>query len=254
MYEREKECAMNKSNKMQSIAIPGASNFRFSGVRPEELGATEYTLVTVVVDTSSSVCGFAAKLRAAVKAIVESCRRNPRAENLLVRVVSFDDDLAEVHGFKPLADIDSDAYDTLAPGGMTALYDACFDAVAATEQYARVLNAQDYDVNAAVYIVTDGADNRSEMTARDVARRVGSIRADEAVESIVSYLIGVNTGSAGIAGYLGAFRAEAGIDHYIDVSDADASSLAKLAGFVSKSIASQSQALGSGAPSQLINF
>lgn len=245
---------MNKSSKMQSIAIPGASNFRFSGVRPEELGATEYTLVTVVVDTSSSVSGFAAELRVAVRAIVASCKRNPRAENLLVRVVSFDDDLVEVHGFKPLADIDARVYDVLDPGGMTALYDACFDAVAATEQYARVLNDQDYDVNAAVYIVTDGGDNRSGMTARDVAERVASIRAGEALESIVSYLIGVNTGSAGIAGYLDAFRAEAGIDHYLDIRDADASSLAKLAGFVSKSIASQSQALGSGASSHRINF
>ena len=245
---------MNKSNKMQSIAIPGASNFRFSGVRPEELGATEYTLVTVVVDTSSSVSRFASQLRAAVKAIVGSCKRNPRAENLLVRVVTFDTDLAELHGFKPLADIDTGAYDALDPGGMTALYDACFDAVAATEQYARVLNDQDYDVNAAVYVVTDGADNRSGMSAREVAKRVGSIRADEAMESMVSYLIGVNTGSAGIAGYLDAFRSEAGIDHYIDIAEANASSLAKLAGFVSKSIASQSQALGSGAASQAINF
>ena len=126
--------------------------------------------------------------------------------------------------------------------------------VAATEQYARVLDDQDYDVNAAVYIVTDGADNQSGMSARDVAKRVESIRADEAMESIVSYLIGVNTRSGGIAQYLDAFRVEAGIDHYIDLADANASSLAKLAGFVSRSIASQSQALGSGAASQLINF
>ncbi|MDX1333382.1 MAG: alpha/beta fold hydrolase, partial [Robiginitalea sp.] len=49
-------------------------------------------------------------------------------------------------------------------GGMTALYDATYASVGATLAYAKRLTDQDFDVNAAVYIVTDGMDNRSATT------------------------------------------------------------------------------------------
>ncbi len=245
---------MKKSNNMQSMTIPGASNFRFSAIRPEELGATEYTLATIVVDISSSVSAYDDDLRTAIREIVHSLKRNPRAENLLVRLVTFNSDVAEVHGFKPLADIKTSDYRALRPSGMTALFDASFDAIAATEQYAGILDAQDYDVNGAIYIVTDGGDNRSGMSADNISDRVSAIRANESMESILIYLIGINTREGGMSRYLQSFRDEADIDHYIDITDADASSLARLAGFVSQSISNQSQALGSGAASQPLRF
>ncbi len=245
---------MSQSNNMQSIAIPGVSNFRFSAIRPEELGATEYTLATIVVDTSSSVSAFADELLAAIREVVRSLKHNPRAENLLVRLVRFNSDVQEIHGFKPLADIQPGDYQALRPSGMTALYDASFDAVAATEQYAKVLDAQDYDVNGAIYIVTDGGDNRSGMSPTDISKRIGAIRAGESMESVLVYLIGVDTREGGVSRYLQSFRQDARIDHYIDIEDATAGSLAKLAGFVSKSIGSQSQALGSGAASRPLQF
>jgi hypothetical protein len=249
------EIAIMNSNNMQSIDISGVSNFRFSAVRPDDLGATEYTLVTIVVDASSSVDAFQKDLRAAVVSIIESCKRSARAGNLLVRLVSFNNNIIEEFGFKTLSDIDVNQFTLTKPDGMTALFDASFEAIAATEEYARILDKQDYDVNAAVYVITDGADNKSRVaTARKVAERVGVVRKSEALESIITLLIGVNTNETAVRSALGDFTNEGKFDQYVDVGDATADQLAKLAGFVSRSISSQSQALGSGAPSQRLSF
>jgi hypothetical protein len=243
------------NNSMQSIALPGASNFRFSAVRPDALGATEYTLVTIVVDTSSSVVDFATELLACVKAIIEACRKSPRADNLLVRLVSFNTDLTEVFGFKTLRDIDTQGLAVFQPQGATSLFDASFEAIGATEQYAKLLYDQEFDTNAAVYVITDGADNQSrDAKPASIAAKISGMRQQEQLESIISVLIGVNTKELGIQKLLNRFANEAKFDQYIDAGDATSANLAKLAGFVSKSINSQSQALGTGSASQSLSF
>ena len=65
-------------------------------------------------------------------------------------------------------------------------------------------------------------------------------------------LVGVNAGHYGSA--LQRFQQDVGIDQYVDVADATAQRLAKLADFVSRSISAQSQSLGTGGPSQALNF
>lgn len=243
------------NNNMQSISIPGASNFKFSAVRPDDLGATEYTLVTIAVDISSSISGFDTELMEAVVAIIGASQKSPRADNLLVRLLTFNTQVQEVFGFKALADINENDIADFRPEGLTALYDATFDAVGATEQYARLLYDQDFDSNAAVYVITDGWDNRStSATPRKIAKRLEEIRINEQLESIITLLIGVNTGNTDVKSALEEYAGEAGFTQYVDVGEATAQSLSKLAGYVSKSISSQSQALGSGSASQSLTF
>ena len=54
--------------------------------------------------------------------------------------------------------------------------------------------------------------------------------------------------------YLETFKDEVGIDQFVWIGDATPAKLAKLGNFVSQSISSTSQALGTGAPSQEITF
>ncbi len=245
---------MNERN-MQWLTPPGASSFRFSAVRPDTLGATEYTLATIVVDTTASVSPFAAELKAAVVAVVESLRQSPRAEHLLVRLVTFNTTLREVFGFKALADIDPQAIAPFQPDGMTALFDASYEALAATEQYARLLYNQDFDTNASVYLITDGGDNHSQVaTAAKVAELVGRLRQQEILESLTTTLIGINTTEREVQRALEQFAREGGLDQYIDVGAATPQHLARLAGYISRSISLQSQALGSGGASQTLTF
>lgn len=229
-------------------------SFTFSGARVESLGASEYTLVTVAVDVTGSVAGFENELRNALITAVESCRKSPRSENLLIRVVlfstSYQGGLKEVHGFKPLADIDTASYPQLNPGGGTPLYDACYSGIGAMNAYAKQLVDQDFNVNGICFVVTDGDENSSVATADMVKKEQAKAVSGEIMESMISILIGINAGYAG--SFLKRFQQDAGLTQYIDVGDINPRKLAKLAAFVSQSVSSQSQALGTGGPSQNI--
>ncbi|MBF0118833.1 MAG: VWA domain-containing protein [Desulfobacterales bacterium] len=249
---------MNTDN-MQNINISGPGSFQFSSVRIENLEATEYTIVTIVVDETGSVTNFAGELLKCVKSIIESCKKSPRSENLLIRLVAFNDKIREIHGFKLLKDININDYKPFKPQGVTGLYDAAYSSICATLEQAKRLIDQDFDANGAVYIITDGLDNCSKMKPQDIAKRLDeALHNEKEIESIISILIGLHdigiSSSNDVQRGLSYFQAEANISQFIDVGDATPAKLAKLAGFVSKSISSQSQALGTGGPSQPLTF
>lgn len=227
-------------------------NFKFSGVRPEKLGATEYTLVTIVTDKTGSISDFAGDLLGVKRAVAEACKKSPRADFLMFRSVEFNTDIDEEHGFKELAQVDSASYAAPVCGGMTALFDASWNAVAATNEYARILSEQDFGVNAVVFVITDGDDNVSTRTPRMVATEMKRGVQNEWLESLNVVLIGVN--ATRYRAELESFSKEAGLTQYVDVGDATPQKLAMLADFVSRSISSQSQSLGTGGPSQALTF
>lgn len=230
------------------------SNFSFSGTRVGDLGATEYTLVGVAADSSSSVSSFAQEIEACIKEVVRACRRSPRADHLMLRLVTFDSTLEEVHGFRPLTECPVDAYDgTIRCKGMTALYDAATTLVESVAAYGKTLCNADFDVNAIVFVITDGADNASSHDVKALAKALEAARRAEHVESLVSVLVGVNVADAQLDGYLRDLSRDAGFTQYLPIADANASSLARLAMFVARSITAQSLALGSGT-SQTIGF
>lgn len=239
--------------KLQDMQNGKAAGFSFSAVRPERLGATEYTLVTVVTDKTGSVGPFASQLLDMKRAVIDACRKSPRAAYLLVRQVEFNTQVSEVHGFVELKDVDAASYQVPATGGMTALYDATMAAISATSAYGKTLSDADFGVNAIVFVITDGDDNSStSFGPRDIAREVAKSVQSEAIESLRVVLVGIN--ASPFRKQLENFAAEAAIDQYVDVGDATPGALAKLAQFVSKSISSQSQSLGTGGPSQALVF
>lgn len=206
---------------------------------------------TIAVDVTGSVSGFADELRRCLITAVESCQKSPRSGNLLVRVVLFSSSIGveEVHGFKPLGEIDPNAYPRFSPGGMTNLYDAAFSAVGATNAYAKRLMEQDFLANGIVFVITDGDDNQSKATAKMVAKEMVRGAQGEEIESLIGILIGVNAKDYRLR--LEEFERETQMK-YLDAGDATKGKLAKLADFVSQSVSSQSQSLGTGGPSQNI--
>ncbi len=237
---------------MQGYKLGG--NFTFTAKRIEKLGATEYTLVTIALDETGSVSGFEAELQAMLVQAVESCKRSPRSDNLLVRVLYFSSKypkgLSEIHGFKPLSEIDTSLYPVPSPGGMTPLCDATYSGIGAMNTYGKDLFAQDYLVNGIGFVITDGGENASTATMDMVKQEFKKAVSGECLESLVSVLIGVNAQSC--RSLLEAFARDAGFDKYIDAGDANERNLAKLAAFVSQSVSSQSQSIGTGGPSQQI--
>jgi hypothetical protein len=239
---------------MDTHAIQG-SNFGFSAKRIEDLGATEYTLVGIAADTSGSVEPFRDEIEKCVKEVVKSCRHSPRADNLMMRLTRFDDKVEEVHGFRPLSECNIDSYTgCIATGGMTALYDAACNLTDSVTTYGRSLSTNDFSVNGIIFVITDGMDNRSSMTPGEVKKALERAVQSEALESVVSILIGVNVTDPRVSQYLNDLHKSAGFTQYIELGNASANSLAKLADFVSRSISAQSQALGTGGPSQSLSF
>lgn len=233
--------------------LAGASNYGYSAAKIQDLTAPEYTLVTLVCDESGSTSGFVKEMEAAVREVVKACRHSPRADYLLLRLVNFGTSLREVHGFKLLEHCDLADYDGFyKAGGSTLLFDTSKNAIDASTDYARQLRDNDYTVNGIAIVITDGDDTHSTFTARNVGESLGNCVKSEAMESFVSVLIGVNLNDAHMKSRLDNFNTQAGFTRFLALDDASESTLAKVANFVSKSISSQSQALGTGGPSQAI--
>lgn len=225
--------------------IPGGS-FSFSAIKPEHLKETRYTLVTIACDVSGSVARYKDLLEQALKDVVKACRHSPQKENLLIRVMLFNGLVTELHGFRPLADIDEDKEYSLGVGGGTALFDASYEAIIATTRYAEILSSQEFTANGIVFIITDGDDGSSTTTAKSVATVVSAALKNEEIDSLTTVLVGVDV-DKDCTQYLSKFKNDAGFDAFIDIGDASAGKLAKLANFVSKSISSASKSLGTGA-------
>lgn len=231
------------------------SHYGFSAENINNLGATEYTLVTVVADSSSSVSGFSNEIEACLKSILKACRYSPRADNLMIRVVEFNSSLKEIHGYTLLEKLKEDDYSgAIRPSGSTALYDASYNAIEAANAYGKHLNDMDYTVNAIVIILTDGEENVSSIrSAQMIADQVANIKRSETLESIRTILIGLNATSQ-LNAYLTDFKDTAQFDQYVSVQDASPKSIAKVADFISRSISAQSQSLGTGGPSSPLTF
>jgi uncharacterized protein YegL len=236
---------------LDQITLPN-SHYGYSATRLEDLGATEYTVVTIACDVSGSTSAFVFDMEAAITRIVQACKSSPRADNLLLRLVAFDDTLSELHGFKLLENCHlADYGGTLRSGGSTALYDAAENAVSSTINYGQQLLAGDFSSNAILFVITDGMDNASKLPAKRVKDALTKAVTSEALESVVSVLIGVNVNDQEASRYLRLFQREAGFTQYVELDKADTKTLARLAEFVSRSISAQSQALGTGGPQSL---
>jgi hypothetical protein len=90
------------------------------------------------------------------------------------------------------------------------------------------------------------------MSKKDAKQAIAAAVQGEQLESMRTILIGVN--AVQYASTLTQYASDLGFDQYEDIGNASASTLAKLGAFVSRSISTQSQALGTGGPSQVLSF
>jgi uncharacterized protein YegL len=240
------------TNNMSMFTTP--NQFAYSAVDMGQLGATEYTLVNILVDVSGSVGNFKTELDKCLSTIIDACKKHPRSGNLLARVAMFNSaGIVEIHGFSLIKDIDTGKYNVNPMGG-TPLWDATLDAVDTTGSYAKTLTDQDYLVNGIFFVMTDGEENESHIaTVGKIKSALVNLRQSEALESVKSVLIGVGVNGY-TSQYLDSFKNDAGFDEFIHIDDTTAGKLAKLAAWVSQSISSTSQALGTGGASQSVAF
>lgn len=230
------------------------SGYKFSATTIGKLGASEYTLASIVMDASTSVQGFAAQLEQALKTIFKACDKSPRKDNLMLRVTQFASGLTELHGFKLLNSIQEKDYDNILQiGGMTSLLEATDEAIQATGTYGKQLTEQDFLVNAIVVVVTDGENNAGSIYSGDLAvdsavvkKSLDAVLRSEKLESIRFILVGVTGDNVNLNTYLQTVKDGCGFDQYVSIGNATPGKIAKLADFISQSISSTSTSLGHG--------
>lgn len=235
-------------------ALQSVSGFSFSGASVADLEDSDaYCITNILIDKSSSVGGFQNDLEKALQTTVDACRKSPLAESMLVRVGLFNERLSELHGFVALRDIDAAKYQgAIRPSGGTALYDAVLETIETAKAYGEKLHASRYTVNGIGFVATDGEENSSTVgSIAKIKAALAAIRTEEKFESFKFVLIGI--GSHGDA-YFNKLASDCGFDQCVLIGDATPQKLARLADFVSKSISSASQALGTGGASQNITF
>lgn len=234
--------------------------FGFTAVSMDDLESSGYTLATIACDRSGSTSGFQKPMEDALKASVEALRKMPTAESIMLRVLTFDTECEEVHGFIPLADIDTARYDgALAPRGMTALFDACVNAAEAAAHYGQQLLRDRFNANGILIVITDGLNNSgrfdNDNSLPAVRAAFENTKAKECLESFTTVLIGVNFTNHYAEQALKAFHNKAGFStDMIALNDADPKTIAKIGKFVTESVSSTSQALGTGGASTSIKF
>ena len=243
--------------KLMNQSQTAVQSFQYSGVGVDKLGASEYTLVVIAQDTSTSVSSFKTDMEKTLKEILGACKKSPRSENLLIRLLEFNTTTEELHGFRELSKIDAGEYnDILHPTGWTALYDGTMNALESVEGYSKNLSSMDYLCNAVVFIITDGEENRSKIgTTTMIKETLNRLRSEsnKDLESVKTVLIGVSDDPM-VQAFLDSFYKDAGLDQFVKMGEASPSKLAKLAEFISRSISSTSQALGTGSVSQSLTF
>ena len=138
-----------------TVVIAGAA-----GMDLEALTATDVTLVTLLVDASSSI--HSRDLEDAVRdgqnLVLESFAKSREKDNILVALWAFNDDVSVMHSYVPVDDavrLDKTNYRGL---GATRLYDVWCDALAANVAYAELLRESGTPCRSIVVVVTDGED------------------------------------------------------------------------------------------------
>ncbi len=241
--------------------IPENSNFGFSAVDPEDMATPEdeYTLVSLTLDASPSTTSVRDSICVGMKTLNLACKKNPRSDKMMIQNTVFGSRIEEIHGFIPVNDIDETDYKPISTvGGSTCLLDSIFNSVSAIGHYAKILDQSDIGSNGMVFVFTDGMDNDSTIGHQTILDKLEELKMEEILESIKIIILGFydpkSSYATRIVEYLNDLVQELQLDQFVDIGQMTPEQAAKTFGFVSQSISSQSQALGTGGPSQNLTF
>ena len=140
---------------LSEIVVAGAA-----GIDADELTASEVTLVTVLVDASTSIStrGLEDAIVRGYGDLVDAFSKAREKEGLLLALWTFNDEARVVHSYVPIDDatrLDRGNYAAL---GGTKLYDTFCDALLANVTYADRLRAAGTLTQSILVVLTDGED------------------------------------------------------------------------------------------------
>ncbi len=158
------------------VVIAGAA-----GRSMEDIEASDVTLVTILLDASSSI-GYR-RLEQAVRdgysVLVDTFACSKECDSILVALWTFNDEQDVVHSYVPVMDATTLDRKSYRSRGATALYDTWCGALASNVAYAQRLRDSGTPCRSVVVVITDGEDNSSRRRAGDCARISRDLLASE---------------------------------------------------------------------------
>lgn len=164
------------SGNLSPIVIAGAA-----GKDIEDIVASDVTLVTLLVDASSSIHdrGLEDAVRDGENTLVDALSATRERDSILMALWTFDDELRVVHAYVGLDDVTRLDKKNYHGRGCTRLYDTWCDALAANVAYADRLRSSGTPCRSVVVVVTDGEDVGSKRSAADCAKASRALLATE---------------------------------------------------------------------------
>lgn len=152
-----------------------------AGVDLETIQAADVTLVTLLIDASSSIAaaGLSGAIVAGQQDLVEAFAGSRERASVLMALWLFNDELEVVHAYVPVSDATKLEAKRYRPGGGTRLYDTWCDALTANVAYAQRLRDGGTPCRSVVVAITDGEDCGSRRTTADCAKLSRALLASE---------------------------------------------------------------------------
>ena len=171
-----RESASLLSGSLGPVVVAGAAGYDI-----ENLSTSDVTLVTLLVDQSSSIGGrnLEDAVRAGQAVLVDSMAESREKDGILVALWTFDDTHRALHSYVPVEQatrLDNKNYRSV---GSTRLYDTWCDALASNVAYAQQLRDAGTLCRSVVVVITDGEDTSSRRTAGECARLSKDLLASE---------------------------------------------------------------------------
>ncbi len=214
------------------MVIAGAN-----GLDAEDIEATDVTLVTLLIDASSSIAssGLEQGVRDGYNEMLDAFAGSREHDAILVSSWKFDDASHLIHSYVPVKDATRLDAKNYRGTGTTKLYDTWCDALLANVAYAQKLRDSGTPVRSLAVVITDGADVGSKRRVADCKRLTQDLLASE---QFVLAFVGV-----GDPGYFTKIARSMGVpDGSIEVqTNATASGLRRVFQMVSRSAIRASQ-------------
>jgi uncharacterized protein YegL len=164
------------SGELGAVVIAGAA-----GRDLEDIHSTDVTLVTVLLDASSSIGArnLEQSVRDGYNQLLDALATSRERESLLVALWTFHDQATVVHAYVPVVEAAALDAATYRSAGSTRLYDTWCDALAANIAYAQQLREGGTPTKSIVVVITDGEDTSSQRSPADCARLARDLLASE---------------------------------------------------------------------------
>jgi hypothetical protein len=164
------------SGHLGKVVIAGAA-----GTAMEDIVASDVTLITVLIDASSSIAerGLEQAVREGQNLLVDAFGGSKEKDAILMALWTFANDMDVLHSYVPVADAVRLTAKNYRGAGATALYQTWCDALAANVAYAQRLRDSGTPCRSVVVVITDGEDVGSRRSAADCAKVSRDLLASE---------------------------------------------------------------------------